>query len=539
MSESPSSTPESTNPSPRRSLPPGPGTDLSPLKNLAHDLPAGLVVFLVALPLCLGVALASGAPLVSGLIAGIIGGLVIPLISRAPLSVSGPAAGLAAIVSSGIVKVGSFEKFCLAIVIGGVIQLALGALRAGVIVSFIPSSVIRGMLTAIGLLLILKQIPHAIGYDAENFASESFVVEGGQGNTFSFFAQALSRLEWGAVLISVASMAILITFDRVKLLKKLTWLPGALIVVVVGTLMNIGFARFAPQLVLERRHLVEVPAEGGPSAFFAELQLPDFSAFSDARVWLLGGTIAIVATLESLLSLDAIDRLDPFRRRSSPNRELIAQGVANLLSGLVGGLPVTSVIVRSSANVNAGGRTQAAAFTHGAFLLLAVVFAGMFLNMIPLSALATILVLTGFKLASPKLFRGMFKLGWTQFTPFLITIFAILLTDLLVGIAIGIVVGLAFTIRTSMKGAFSMLTESDGTRVLRFEKDIYFFHKAALLELLNAVPHGTRLVVDRGAADFVEHDVREALHDFQLVAGLRGIEVELRGVTAVAGVGGH
>ena len=539
MSDSSSSTPESTNAPSRRSLPPGPGTNLSPLKNLKHDLPAGLVVFLVALPLCLGVALASGAPLVAGLIAGIVGGLLIPLISRAPLSVSGPAAGLAAIVASGIVKVGSFEKFCLAVVIGGVIQLALGALRAGVVVSFIPSSVIRGMLTAIGLLLILKQIPHAIGYDAENFASESFVVEGGQGNTFSFFAQALSRLEWGAVLISVASMAILITFERVKLLKKLTWLPGALIVVVAGTLMNIGFARFAPGLVLERRHLVEVPAEGGPSAFFAELHLPDFGGIMDARVWLLGGTIAIVASLESLLSLDAIDRLDPFRRRSAPNRELLAQGTANILSGLVGGLPVTSVIVRSSANVNAGGRTQAAAFTHGAFLLIAVVFAGMFLNLIPLSALATILVLTGFKLASPKLFRAMFKLGWTQFVPFLLTVVAILLTDLLVGIAIGIVIGLAFTIRTSMKGAFSMITESDGTRVLRFEKDIYFFHKAALLELLNAVPHGTRLVVDRGGADFVEHDVREALHDFQLVASLRGVEVELRGVTAVSGVGGH
>ncbi len=515
-----------------------PVTDLSPLRNVAFDLPAGLVTFLVALPLCLGVALASGAPLVAGLLAGVIGGMVVPLVSRSPLSVSGPAAGLAAIVAAGVVQVGGFQRFCLAVVLGGVMQLALGALRAGVIVSFIPSAVIRGMLSAIGLLLILKQTPHAIGYDAENFASESFMVEG-EGNTFSLLGHALARLEWGAVLISLASLAILLVFERSAALKRLKWLPGALVVVVTGTLLNAAFQAFEPMLGLARRHLVSVPAEGGPSALLGELRLPDFAALGDVRVWTLAATLAVVASLESLLSLDAVDRLDPFKRRSPPNRELVAQGLANVLSGLVGGLPITSVIVRSSANVNAGGRTQAAAFAHGALLLAAVLFAGAWLNRIPLAALATILVITGWKLASPRLFRAMFRLGPSQFVPFVATVGAILLTDLLVGIAIGIVVGLAFTLRTSMKGSFSTVRGPEGTVHIRFEKDVYFFHKASLFEALHATPAGTRLVVDRGAADFVEHDVCEALHDFQIVARLRGVDVELRGIPGVASVGGH
>jgi MFS superfamily sulfate permease-like transporter len=513
-------------------------TDLSPFRNLSFDVPAGLVTFLVALPLCLGVALASGAPLVAGLVAGVIGGMVVPLVSGAPLSVSGPAAGLAAIVAAGIGSVGGFPQFCLAVVLGGAIQLALGALRAGVIVSFIPASVIRGMLSAIGLLLILKQTPHAIGYDAENFASESFLVEG-EGNTFSLLVHALSRLEWGAVFVSAVALAILLTFDRSAALKRLKWLPGALVVVVAGVLLDAIYHAFAPGFALESRHLVTVPAEGGPGAFFASLRLPDFAAIGDARIWKLAVTLAVVASLESLLSLDAIDRLDPFKRRSPPDRELLAQGLANVLSGLVGGLPITSVIVRSSANLNAGGRTRAAAFTHGALLLAAVLFAGSLLNRIPLAALATILVLTGWKLASPRLFVAMYRLGPSQFVPFVATVVAILLTDLLVGIGIGIVVGLGFTLRTSMKGAFSVTHEPAGTCHVRFEKDVYFFHKAGLFEVLHAVPAGTRLLVDRGAADFVEHDVCEALHDFQLVAGLRGVEVELAGIPRVTSVGGH
>lgn len=528
---------QSQEPTPyRASLPPA-GDDLHPLKNLRYDIPSGLVVFLVALPLCLGVALASGAPLLSGLLAGAIGGLVVPLISRAPLSVSGPAAGLAAVVAAGIGSVGSLPAFCAAVVIAGALQIGLGLFRAGIIVSFIPSAVIRGMLAAIGLLLILKQVPHAIGYDHENVANESFLVEG-EGNTFSLLAHSFSAIEWGAFLISAVSLAIILTFERVPALKKLSFLPSALVVVVVGTLMQVGFDAGAPALALEREHLVEIPT-GGARALIEQLSFADFSAFARTDVWLLGLTIGVVASLESLLSLDAIDRLDPWKRRSDPNRELLAQGVANSLSGLLGGIPVTSVIVRSSANVNAGGRTRSATFVHGLLLLLSVLFLGPVLNMIPLAALATILVVTGYKLAKPALFKAMYKLGASQFVPFVVTITAILFTDLLRGILVGIVFGIGFTIRSSMQGGFSVTRREDNAYVVRFEKDIYFFHKAALMTALSELPKGAVVIVDKGAADFIEYDVLEAIQDFRSVAPNRGVQVKMHNVPSIRPLGGH
>jgi MFS superfamily sulfate permease-like transporter len=518
--------------------PPPPSADLrehSPFKSMRYDLPAALVVFLIALPLCLGIALASGAPLLSGLIAGCVGGLVIPLISRSPLSVSGPAAGLAAIVLAGVHKIGSFPAFCAIVLAAGVLQCALGLLRAGQIVSFIPLSVIRGMLAAIGLLLILKQTPHAVGYDAETFWSTSFEVAG-EGNTFSLLLHALARLEWGAVLVSAVSLAILVTVPRTRL-ARVTWLPGPLLVVVAATLLNAALLRWAPGVALEPRHLVAVPS-GGPAELFRGLRLPDFSALLRADAWALVLTIAVVASLESLLSLQAIDKLDPFKRKSPPDRELVAQGVANALSGLIGGLPITAVIVRSSANLNAGGRTQASAFVHGLLLLVAVLFLGPVLNRVPLAALATILIVTGYKLATPKLFRQMYRRGWVQFLPFALTIVAILFTDLLKGVVAGIVVGVAFTIRNSMSGALSVVDEP-GTRTVRFEKDIYFFHRPALIEALESTPKGHRLVVDRGDADYVEDDALEILHDLEVTARSKGIELELRDVEAKAGVGAH
>ncbi len=508
---------------------------LSPFNSLAYDAPAGLVVFLVALPLCLGVALASGAPLLSGLVAGCIGGILIPFVSRAPLSVSGPAAGLAAIVLVGIHKVGSFPAFCAVVCVAGLVQLAMGLARAGQIVSFIPLSVIRGMLSAIGLLLILKQTPHAIGYDAENFASVSFQVDG-EGNTFTVLRHALSRLEWGAMLVSAASFVILLGLPRTKL-AKVTWLPGALLVVVASTLINLALQRWAPHFALEPRHLVAVPM-GGPTELARELHTPDFSVLRRPDAWVLVVTIAVVASLESLLSVQAIDKLDPFKRKSPPNRELIAQGLANAVSGLVGGLPVTAVIVRSSANLNAGGRTQAASFFHGVLLLLALLFLGPLLNRIPLAALATILIVTGYKLATPALFKSMFRRGWSQFLPFVLTIAAILLTDLLKGVIVGIVVGVIFALRTSVKGALSVI-DVGRTRTIRFEKDIYFFHRPALMAALDAIPEGYTLVVDRGAADFVEDDALEILHDLQSTAGSKNIRVEIRGLEPKAGVGAH
>ncbi|WP_437722301.1 SulP family inorganic anion transporter [Sorangium sp. So ce861] len=490
--------------------------------NLKYDIPSGVVVFLVALPLCLGIALASGAPLLSGIVAGIVGGLVIPLISRAQLSVSGPAAGLAAIVLAGITSLQSFQAFALAVVIGGALQLGLGVLKAGAISHFFPSSVIKGMLAAIGVLLILKQLPHAIGYDKDNFASESFKAEG--GNTFTMLAQAPQAIEWGAFLISAVCLAILVGWEKSRL-AKISWLPAPLVAVVVATLGNELFKVAVPSLALEQKHLVTLPTGDLTSA----LQLPDWSAIARPEVWVLGVTLAIVASLETLLNLEAVDRIDPWHRKSPPNRELVAQGVANMLSGFAGGLPVTSVIVRSSANTNAGARTRVSAFTHGALLLLAVVFAAGLLSHIPLACLATILLVTGYKLAKPAIFAEMRKLGWNHFIPFVVTIVAIVLTDLLKGIAIGLAVGVLFVLRTQMSRVFDVVHE--GARVtIRFNKAAYFFTQGKLVALFERLPSDTHVVVDAQGASYVDHDVAELIRRFQQTAARRNIQVEIRGL---------
>jgi hypothetical protein len=365
QSESASAAPRKSVMAPARA----PRWDLHPLQHLRYDLPSGLVVFLVALPLCLGVALVSGAPPLAGLIAGCVGGIVVPLVSRAPLSVSGPAAGLAAIVLAAVEHHG-FPVVCAATVLAGGLQIGLGLLRAGFVVSFVQSSVIRGMLAAIGILLILKQVPHAIGYDHENFAGESFEVAG-EGNTFALFFHALSSLEWGAVLISVASLGVLWGWEAAGLKKKLPIVPAALVVVVLGAGLAFAYPSVLAGAALDRRHFVDVPEEGF-GALVASLGTVAWQALLQPDTWILGAVLGIVASLESLLSLDAVDRLDPYKRRSDTNRELIAQGLGNTISGALGGLPITSVIVRSGANVDAGGRTQAATFTHGVLLLGAI-----------------------------------------------------------------------------------------------------------------------------------------------------------------------
>ncbi|GAB4111390.1 MAG: hypothetical protein OHK0013_47410 [Sandaracinaceae bacterium] len=513
-----------------------PRWDLHPLKHLRHDLPAGVVVFLVALPLCLGVALASGAPLLAGLIAGVVGGVVIPLVSRAPLSVSGPAAGLAAIVGAAVQHHG-FPAVCAATVVAGLLQIGLGLLRAGFVVSFVQSSVIRGMLAAIGILLILKQVPHAIGYDAENFAGDSFEVAG-EGNTFTLLLHALSRLEWGALAVSVVALAVLFGWEKAGLKKKIPIVPAALVVVVLGALMALAYPSFAPAMTLDQRHFVNVP-EDAAAALRGTLDVIRWDALLSLDTWVLGLVLGIVASLESLLSLDAIDRLDPYKRRSDTNRELVAQGVGNALSGVLGGLPVTSVIVRSSANVDSGGRTQAAAFTHGVLLLGAIVALAPILNRIPLAALATILVWTGAKLAQPALFRTMWKRGSDQFVPFAVTIAAIVLTDLLKGVILGIVVGQVFNVRSAMRNAFEVKDEG-GVRTIRFTKDIFFFHKAALLSAMEHAPVGTtKVVVDVGEADYVEMDVREAVHDNRENVERQGAELVIVGIRPVEGALGH
>ena len=421
--------------------------DLRPLANIKYDLPAGLVVFLIALPLCLGIALASNAPLFAGLIAGIVGGVVIPLLSRSPLSVCGPAAGLTAIVVTGIDKLGSFENFLLALVLGGVLQVILGLARLGTAAYLIPSSVIKGMLVAIGLMLILKQLPHAFGYDESFQSTES-------ENTITLLAHSLRRFEPGAIIISSISAVILIVWEKTEKLRKLTWLPGALVVVASGILLNIAFQRSGMPFALEQSHLVTLPKYEGTAGLLDQLRMPTFSGITNPHVFVVGLTIGIVASLETLLNIEAVDKLDPYKRGTPLDRELVAQGVGNAVSGLLGGLPVSSVIVRSSANINAGGRTTGASVFHGIFLLLAVMFIAPVLNMIPLACLATILLMTGYKLAKPELFKSIYKLGWNQFIPFAFTVAAILLTDLLRGIVAGIIVGIAFVLRSHMRAAF-------------------------------------------------------------------------------------
>ena len=503
-------------------------TNLSPLANLKYDLPAGLVVFLVALPLCLGVALASNAPLFAGLTAGVIGGLLLPLLSRSSLSVCGPAAGLTAIVIAGIEKLGTFENFLVAVVLGGVLQMILGAARLGTAVYLIPSSVIKGMLAAIGLILILKQFPHAVGYDLDKEGSEAFVVSDSE-NTFTMILHAFGRLERGALIISAASMGILVLWEKTERLRKLSWLPGALVVVLVGTGLNILFRKTGLPFALEQTHLVTLPAYDGVGGALSQLRVPTFSVLSNPNVYVVGLTIGIVASLETLLSIEAVDKLDPWKRSTPLNRELIAQGIANASSGLLGGLPVTSVIVRSSANINAGGRTRAATAFHGLFLLLAVLFIAPLLNMIPLACLASILLMTGYKLAKPELFQKMYKLGWDQFIPFVFTITAILLTDLLRGILAGIVVGVGFVLRSHMRAAFT-ITKEGKRRVITFKKDVSFLNKATFIGVLKRIPDGTSVVIDGTRAEFIDQDIIEVIEDFQLSAALRGVQVEVRDI---------
>jgi MFS superfamily sulfate permease-like transporter len=457
---------------------------------------------------------------------------VVPLVGRSALSVSGPAAGLAAIVGGGVAHLG-FDAVCAATMIAGAIQVGLGLARAGFVTSFVPSSVIRGMLFAIGLLLILKQVPHAVGYDHEAFDADAFFVEG-EGNTFSLLARALGSLEAGAVLLALATIALVVTQRRTAW-KRLTWLPAPLVVVMVATLANLAWRAWAPALALGSRHLVDVPDD-----VFSALHVPPLAAFARGETWSLGVILAIVASLESLLSLEAVDRLDPDKRRSDPDRELLAQGLANLLSGGLGGLPVTSVIVRSSTNVSAGGKSRASAFLHGVLLLVAALWLGPVLRQVPLAALATLLVITGFELAHPRTWIAMWRRGTRIFTPFFVTIVAIVFSDLLVGILVGIAVGLAFTLREAMRGVLTVRDQA-GTRTIVLAKDAYFFHKAQVLAALHDTPPSTRhIVVDRGTADFISEDVREAVTDFEPLARARGVSVEVRGVPRASVMpGGH
>ena len=497
-------------------------------QHLSEDIPAGIVVFLVALPLCLGIALASGAPLFSGIICGILGGVVVSWASGSQLSVSGPAAGLTVIVLVAIEKLGNFETFLLSVSVAGAIQLALGFLKAGIIGAYFPVSVIKGMLAAIGLILIMKQIPHAVGYDAD-FEGDEAYQQADTHTTFSEIAYSLEAISPGAVVVSVVAIMIMLLWETslIKRSRVLSLAPGALVAVIWGLMFNLWSQVHAPDLAIAQEHLVSLPLIQGPIDFFQHFSLPDFSQWMNPQVYTVALTIAIVASLETLLSLEAVDKLDPLKRIAPTNRELKAQGLGNLLCGLVGGLPMTAVIVRSSANVNAGGRTKLACFVHGLLLMVSVMFLAKYLNLIPLACLAAILLLTGYKLAKPQLFMEMYDKGFNQMAPFAITILAILMTDLLKGMAIGMAVGLFFVIRANYHAAIS-LTQDGNNYLLRLHKDVSFLNKALLRDCFSRIDEGGYVIIDGSRAQFVDDDILETIFDFISASSDSNITVELK-----------
>ena len=492
-----------------------------------HDAPASVVVFLVALPLCLGVALASGAPLFAGIIAGVVGGLVVAPLSGSALMVSGPAAGLTAIVLSAITQLGDYRAFLVAVVLGGLLQLGLAALRAGIIGYYFPSAVIKGMLAAIGLVLILKRFPHAVGYDADAMGDEAFAQANAE-NTFSGIAHALGSIEPGAVLIALLSLAILFAWPSTPL-ARVRLLPAPLAVVVLGIVANLAFATVAPGLVLEATHLVALPVPQSAAAWGQQFAFPAWHLLTDPAVWRIAVTLGIVASLETLLSLEATDKMDPYKREAPPNRELFAQGIGNMLSGLIGGLPVTGVIVRSAANVGAGARTRWSAILHGLLLLVAVVAIPRVLNLIPLAALAAILLHTGYKLAHPSILRAMIRLGRSQWVPYVVTVLAILLTDLLVGIAVGMSVGVFIILRDTLRNPPFTVVSPKGAVLTRWQlhDQVHFLNKAALLDALESLAPGSRVEVDGRMVRRFDADALEVLHSFADTAQLRSIDYRL------------
>lgn len=498
------------------------------LKSVFTDLPSATVVFLVALPLCLGIALGSNAPLFSGLIGGIVGGIVIGLLSGSQLSVSGPAAGLTAIVVAAIGKLQIYETFLLAVVIGGVMQLILGFLKAGVLGDYIPSSVIKGMLAAIGLILILKQLPHLVGYNVDFAGDESFQQKDGE-NTFSEIFNAGKYILPLAAIIGILSIVIQVIWDKyiVKINKAFNLIPAPLIVVLVATGISEYVRSTNPGTALNASHLVNIPIADSFNEFTSFFMFPNFSALGNITVWTTALTIAIVASLETLLNIQAADELDPYKRVTPTNRELKAQGVGNIISGMIGGLPLTSVIVRTSANINAGAKTKVSAIMHGMLLLLCVAFIPKILNLIPLSCLAAILIYTGFKLAKPKIFKDFYKKGLDQFLPFVITILAILFTDLLIGIMIGCVVGLFFVMRSNFKSAVFVVNDSN-KYLFRLRKDVSFLNKPIIKTKLEEVPEDSYVLIDCTRADFIDRDIVEVIEDFMMHAHLSNITVELK-----------
>lgn len=500
-------------------------------KYIKNDLPASIVVFFVALPLCLGIALASGAPLFSGLIAGIIGGIVVGSLSGSKIGVSGPAAGLAAIVLTAIGTLGGYENFLVAVVLGGIIQLIFGLLRLGIIGYYFPSSVIKGMLTGIGIIIILKQIPHFFGYDPDPEGDFAFFQVDGE-NTFSEILNSINHITPGSLLIGVIGLGILLLWSNIlsKKGKIFQLIQGPLVAVVVGIIFYV-LTKDSSSMAIQSSHLVSVPVPEDFSSFLGQFSFPNFSVITNPEIWVVAFTIALVASLETLLCVEATDKLDPYKNVTPTNRELLAQGTGNILSGMIGGLPITQVIVRSSANIQSGGRSKMSAIIHGFFLLISVILIPKLLNMIPLSVLAAILLIVGYKLAKPALFKTMYNLGWKQFLPFIVTVTGIVFTDLLKGIGLGLAVGIVVILIKSYQNSHFLHKEGedvdDGKIKMTLAEEVTFFNKGAILKELDRLPENSYLELDVRKTRYLDNDIIEILEDFSIKAKERNINIKL------------
>ena len=500
-------------------------------KYIKNDLPASIVVFFVALPLCLGIALASGAPLFSGLIAGIIGGVVVGSISGSKIGVSGPAAGLAAIVLTAIGTLGGYENFLVAVVLGGIIQLIFGFLKAGIIGYYFPSSVIKGMLTGIGIIIILKQIPHFFGYDIDPEGDFAFFQVDGE-NTFSEIFKTVNNISLGSTIIGLIGLGILLLWSNFlsKKGKFFNIIQGPLVAVVAG-IIYFFVTDSESKYGISASHLVSVPVPDNFDSFISQFSFPNFGAISNPEIWVVAFTIALVASLETLLCVEATDKLDPHKNVTPTNRELLAQGTGNIISGFIGGLPITQVIVRSSANIQSGGRSKMSAIIHGFFLLISVILIPNLLNKIPLSVLAAILLIVGYKLAKPALFKQMYQLGWKQFIPFTVTVLGIVFTDLLFGIGMGLAVGIVVILIKSFQNSHFLHIEdkSNGKHKIKMTlaEEVTFFNKGAILKELDRLPIDTFLELDVRKTRYLDNDIIEILEDFALKAKERNIDIKI------------
>jgi MFS superfamily sulfate permease-like transporter len=500
--------------------------------NLKSDFASGLVVFLVALPLCLGIAMASGAPLFSGIISGIIGGIVVGYLSQSHISVSGPAAGLTAIILTAITDLGAFDVFLTAVFIAGLIQLGLGFLKAGSISNYFPTNVIEGMLAGIGIIIILKQLPHAFGYDADFEGDQAFVQSDGNNSISSLF-EIFNHIHMGAVIITLISFVILIAWDKVSFLKKLKLIPGALVAVIAGIILNEIFISSRSAFAIGKEHLVSLPIPTSFEEFKAIIVTPNFAGVTNPQVWVVGLTIAIVASIETLLCIEASDRMDAQKRYTNTNVELKAQGIGNMVSALLGGLPMTSVVVRSSANNNAGAKSKMSAIIHGVLLLISVLAIPVILNKIPLATLATILILVGYKLAKPATFIHFWEKGKYQFVPFVATLVFVVATDLLKGVAIGIVISVIFVLRGNLKRAYSFKKEEyeDGDVIhIDLAQEVSFLNKAAIKLTLNSVPENSKVIINAQDTVYIAHDILDLIKEFKETRAVdQNIKVKLKG----------